>query len=130
MKKIILFIFILNSFFVFSQEKEAEVYTIVEEQAEYPGGIQEMYKFIQKNLVFPKSAMQDTGFNSCKSYIKFIVNEDGYINNVTIIKGCNRCYACDEEAMRIIKMMPKWKPGKLSGKAVKVYYNLPFNFKK
>ncbi len=123
----IIFIFIANLFF--SQEKNDVIYTIVEEQAEYPGGPQEMYKFIGNNIVFPISAKEDSLFAGCKSFIKFIVTENGTVNNAQVIKGCNGCPDCDKEALRVVNLMPKWKPGRQDGKPVKVYYNLPIKFK-
>ena len=129
MKIIAFFILIVCSVPSFSQEKDPEVYTIVEEQAEYPGGIQELYKFINNNIVFPESAKQDSSFIACKVFVKFIINEDGVLNNAQIIKECNGCPDCDKEALRVVKTMPNWKPGRQSGIPVKVYYNLPIKFK-
>jgi len=138
MKKLLTGFFLITTLICFSQtqtltvsnEKENEVYTIVEEQAEFPGGIAEMSNFIRKNLVFPISAIKDTSFIECKAYIKFIVNENGYVSNAEIVKGCNGCSDCDKEGLRIVMSMPQWKPGKLSGRPVKVYYTLPLKFKK
>ncbi|MBL7912548.1 MAG: energy transducer TonB [Bacteroidia bacterium] len=137
MKKIIAIIFIFNCLFCFSQtktihvakENESEVYTVVEEPAEFPGGTQEMYKYIANNIVFPNSARQDTTFSGCKTYVKFIVGQEGSVYNVELIKGCKGCSDCDKEAIRVVKAMPKWKPAKLKGEQVQVYYNLPINFK-
>ncbi|MBL7920876.1 MAG: TonB family protein [Bacteroidia bacterium] len=138
MKKFIIFFFILSTIACFSQtqnltvsnEAQTEVYTIVEEMPEFPGGIAEMSNFIRKNLMFPQSAIKDTLFSECKAYIKFIVDEKGDIKNAEIIKSCNGCADCDKEALRVVKSMPQWKPGKMDGRAVKAFYNLPFKFKK
>ncbi len=137
MKKIVFILFILKACFCFSQiktihvakEKEPEVFTLVEEQAEYPGGIAEMSNFIRKNLVFPSRAKTDSTFIGCKVFIKFIVNEDGLISDAMVLKGCDRFPECDEESIRVVKSMPKWKPAKLGGRTVKCYYNLPLTFK-
>ena len=61
--------------------------------------------------------------------VKFVVNESGDISNVEILKGVPGCNDCDKEAIRVVKSMPKWKPAKMTGRAVKCYFNLPFSFK-
>ena len=58
--------------------------------------------------------------------IRFVVNEDGSVSNLTVMKGIGS--GCEEEAIRVIKGMPKWRPGKQNGKAVKVFFTLPINF--
>ncbi len=137
MKKTLVVYFILTSFVCLSQtktihvakEKEPEVFTLVEEQAEFPGGISQMSAFIRNNLVFPPRARMDSTFTSCKVFLKFIINEDGSISDPEVLKGCDRFPECDEESIRVIKSMPKWKPAKLEGKPVKCYFNLPLSFK-
>jgi protein TonB len=104
-----------------------EVFVVVEEQPEFPGGISAMMKFIQQNIQYPAMA-REAGISG-KCYLKFIVDEDGGISKVEITKGVPGCSDCDKEAIRVIKSMPKWKPGKQTGRAVKVYFNLPINFK-
>lgn len=106
--------------------QQEEIYNIVDEMPEFPGGTMEMMKFIQKNIKYPNSA-KDKGTGG-KVYIKFTVNADGAISDVNIIKGAPTCPECDEEGIRVVKLMPKWTPGKVTGKAVPVYYNLPINF--
>lgn len=104
-----------------------EIFTIVEENAEFPGGIAEMAKFIQKNLQYPSMA-REAGISG-KCFLKFVVNEDGDISNVEVLKGVSGCPDCDREAIRVVKSMPKWKPAKMTGRAVKCYFNLPISFK-
>jgi periplasmic protein TonB len=104
-----------------------EIFTIVEENAEFPGGLAEMARFIQKNMVFPAMA-REAGISG-KCFLKFVVNENGEISNVEVLKGVPGCQECDREAMRVVKSMPKWKPAKMTGRAVKCYFNLPINFK-
>ncbi len=138
MKKIVVIFFILNVCFCFSQpkvihvkkEKKAEVFTIVDEQAEFPGGMAGMSAFIRNNLVFPSRAKTDSTFRDCRVYVKFVVNEDGSTSDTEILKGCNGFPECDEESMRVIKNMPKWKPSKIAGKPVKSYYHIPISFKR
>lgn len=104
-----------------------EIFTIVEEQAEFPGGIAELGKFIQKNLQYPPMA-RDAGISG-KCFLKFVVNESGSISNVEVLKGVPGCPDCDKEAIRVVKSMPAWKAAKMTGKAVKCYFNLPISFK-
>jgi periplasmic protein TonB len=104
-----------------------QIFTIVEEQAEFPGGISEMAKFIQKNLQYPAIA-REAGISG-KCFLKFVVNENGDISNVEVLKGVPGCSDCDKEAIRVVKSMPKWRPAKMTGKEVKCYFNLPISFK-
>jgi periplasmic protein TonB len=103
------------------------VYTTVEEQAEYPGGLPAMSKFMQENLTYPVSARQQGTEGKC--FLKFIVNTSGNIEQIQVLKGVPNCEECDKEAMRVIKLMPAWKPAKINGRAVPCYFNLPINFK-
>jgi len=110
-----------------TEPAQPEIFTIVEEQAEFPGGMAELVKFIQKNLQYPPMA-REAGITG-KCVLRFVVNETGEISNVEVLKGVPGCPDCDKEAVRVVKAMPKWKPGKMTGKAVKCYFNLPINFK-
>jgi protein TonB len=110
-----------------AEPAQPEIFTIVEEQAEFPGGIMEMQKFIQKNLQYPSMA-REAGLSG-KCFLKFVVNETGTISNVEILKGVPGCQDCDKEAIRVVKAMPAWKPAKMTGKSVKCYFNLPISFK-
>lgn len=109
-------------------EKQPDVIeTFVEEEAEFPGGHKGMMEFLQKNMKYPEIAIQ-AGIEGRVS-VRFVVEKDGSIGNVNIQKGVPGCPECDKEAMRVIKMMPKWKPGKNGGKAVRSYYSMPVVFK-
>ena len=103
-----------------------EIFTIVEESAEFPGGTAAMMKYIQQNVQYPAMA-REAGISG-KAFLKFVVNENGEISNVEILKGVPGCGECDREAIRVVKSMPKWKPAKMTGRAVKCYFNLPFKF--
>lgn len=106
--------------------QEEEVYTIVEYMPSFPGGQAELTKFVQKNIVYPKTA-QEKGIGG-KCYLKFIIKPDGTISDIKVLKGVPNCPECDEEAFRVVKLMPKWIPGRQDGKAVPTYWNLPVNF--
>lgn len=108
------------------ETKAPEVFTVVEEMPEFPGGPAEMMKYIQKNIQYPQMA-KEAGLQG-KCFLKFVVGGDGDISQVQILKGVPGCSECDKEAIRVVKSMPKWKAGKQSGKPVNVYFNLPINF--
>lgn len=99
------------------------VYSYVDEPAEFPGGMKALMKYIQNNFRIPQ-VVEDLGL-SFKLRMKFTVLEDGSITDITVSKGISECPECDKEALRVIKNMPKWKPGKLQGKVVKSWYSLP-----
>ena len=108
------------------EDNPPKIFTIVQEMPEFPGGQIEMIKYIQKNIVYPPSA-REAGINGT-CYLSFVVNEDGTISNVEVLKGVPGCPECDKEAIRVIKSMPLWIPGKQNGKEVKVLINLPIHF--
>lgn len=107
-------------------ETAPEIFTVVEEMPEFPGGAAEMMKYIQKNIQYPTMA-REAGIGG-KCFLKFVVNGDGVISDVQVLKGVSGCGDCDKEAIRVVKSMPKWKAGKQNGRSVPVYFNLPINF--
>ena len=104
-----------------------EVNTVVDEQAEFPGGRAAMNKFLAENMKYPDRAME-LGLEG-KCYLQFVVKKTGEITDVKVKKGVTDCPECDQEAIRIIKLMPRWNPGKSNGKAVDSYFALPLTFK-
>lgn len=106
------------------------VLTLAEVMPEYPGGMKELYTFIATQIKFPESCLKDKAFTDCKVFVKFIVDLNGYPTAFEVIKGCAGYPECDEEALRVLKLMPRWEPGKMKGKPVNVYFNLPIRFKK
>ena len=103
---------------------DSQVYNTVEEMPEYPGGNAALNKFIIENIAYPKTA-KESGLQGAV-YVSFIVDTDGSVTGVKVKKGIGG--GCDEEAMRVVKMMPKWKPGTDNGKKVKVSFTLPIKF--
>jgi protein TonB len=97
-----------------------------EELPEFPGGVVEMMKFVKANIKYPKRALESNISGKCA--LKFTVNADGSISDIMVLKSTPGCPECDEEAIRVVKSMPKWSPGKLAGKPVPLFYNLPVNF--
>ena len=112
-----------------NQEKEVatsdQVYKVVETMPEFPGGTSELYKYLGENIKYPESAKKE-GIQG-RVFISFVVNKDGSISDVKKLRGVSE--ELDKEAMRVIKNMPKWKPGEQRGEKVKVEYALPINFK-
>ena len=104
---------------------EQEVFTIVEEMPSYPGGDVKLYEYLGKNIKYPQIA-RESGIQG-RVFVNFVVEPDGSVSNVKVMRGIGG--GCDEEAMRVIKSMPKWKPGKQRGKAVRVTYTIPVVFK-
>ena len=105
--------------------QEQEIFQIVEEMPAYPGGEQKLMEFISKGIKYPQIA-RETGIQG-RVFVGFVLEPDGSVSNVKVLRGIGG--GCDEEAMRVVKSMPKWKPGKQRGKAVRVSYMLPVNFK-
>lgn len=104
-------------------------YTLVEEMPEPLGGMQSFYKFIAQTIKFPENALKDTTFSGCKVFLKFIINKEGDIIDPIVLRGCNAYPECDKEALRVIALSPKWKPGKQNNRPVNVYFTLPINFR-
>lgn len=106
-------------------ESEPEVYTVVEQMPEFPGGDDKMKEYILSNTQYPQEAMEK-GVEG-KVFVGFVVEKDGSIGDVELLRGIG--YGCDEEAMRVVRSFPKWIPGKHHGEAVKVRYLIPVFFK-
>ncbi len=103
---------------------EPEIFTIVEEMPSFPGGDQALLEYMAKNTKYPPLA-RENGLQGIV-VVTFVVDEKGTINNVQVLRGIGG--GCDEEAIRVVKSMPAWKPGKQRGMPVRVQYNLPFRF--
>jgi TonB family protein len=108
-----------------AKPKKSNVFTAVEVMPQYPGGEQELLKFIVTNLKYPVEAQKAK--EEGKVYVRFTVAENGYVEDPTILRSVSPLL--DNEAKRIISSMPKWIPGKQKGKNVSVYYVIPIMFK-
>jgi len=106
------------------EPKEEEVFTVVEQQPQFPGGIGEMMAFIKKHINYPREAA-NMGIEG-KVIVGFEVGKDGKIDKIAVLKGIG--YGCDEEAIRVVKMMPNWDAGKMNGRSVKVKMTIPIKF--
>lgn len=100
-------------------------FTTVEMMPEFAGGTSALYRWLGSNLHYPNAAV-NAGIEG-KVYLKFVVEKDGTISQLTVLKGIG--FGCDEEALRTVSKMPKWNPGKQNGRAVRVYFTLPISFK-
>lgn len=110
---------------VIEVEEAKPVFTIVEEMPAFPGGEAERNKFLAENIVYPQQATEN-GIQGTV-YVSFVVDSKGNVTDVKILRGIGG--GCDEEALRVVKMMPKWHPGKQNGKQVRVLFNMPIYFK-
>ena len=104
---------------------EAEIFKVVEEMPEFPGGAAKMMEFIQKNIKYPMMARESD--IQGRVFVNFVVEPDGTITNVTVMRGIGG--GCDEEALRVVQSMPNWKPGKQRGSAVRCSFTVPIIFK-
>ena len=109
-------------------EEEAEpegAFDVVEQMPEFPGGAAGMMKFIAENVKYPEEAYSKG--TEGRVLVQFIIEKDGSVTNVKVIKKVND--AIDAEAVRVVKAMPKWKPGKQNGREVRVKYTIPVIFR-
>ncbi len=108
------------------EEVEEVVFVVVETMPEFPGGQQALFKYLSENVKYPVIA-QENGIQG-RVICQFVVNKDGAIVDVEVVRSGGDP-SLDKEAVRVIKSMPKWNPGKQRGKAVRVKYTVPVNFR-
>ena len=111
---------------VVEEEEEEVIFVVVESMPEFPGGAQAMYKFLGENVKYPVIA-QENGIQG-RVICQFTVNKDGSLVDIEVVRSGGDP-SLDKEAVRVIKSMPKWNPGKQRGKPVRVKYTIPVNFK-
>ena len=106
------------------EESDDEFFMVVENMPEFPGGDLGLMKYIQKNVKYPPIAKE---YNiTGKVYVSFIVDKSGLVTNVKVVRGVDK--NLDAEAVRVVKSLPKYKPGKQRGKPVRVMFTIPINF--
>ena len=128
MKKTLLITFILFSFItVKAQDADTvkRIFTAVEVEPAFPGGIDEFYRYLQVNIKYPPDAKKNR--LQGKVFISFVVERDGSLTNCAILRGVSP--DIDAESLRVINNSPKWKPGIQNGRPVRVQYSMPLNFK-
>ena len=108
-----------------SRAAEGEVFQVVEEMPEFPGGMGECMKWLGQNIKYPADA-KEKGVQG-RVIVQFVVEKDGTIVNAKVVRGVDP--DLDAEALRVVNQSPKWKPGKQKGEAVRVKYTLPIMFK-
>lgn len=104
---------------------DMEVYTVVEIYPSFPGGELARIKFLQKNIRYPADALKNK--IEGQVIVNFIIEKDGSMSNIKVLKGIGG--GCDEEALRVTYLMPKWKPGFQSALPVRVNFNMPVTFR-
>lgn len=106
------------------EEAEEEVFLVVEDDPEFPGGLSALSQYLASNIKYPTLAKENniTG----KVFVSFVVEKDGSVGQVKILRDIGG--GCGAEAVRVVKAMPKWKPGKQRGKPVRTQFNLPVDF--
>ena len=109
------------------EKEDNTVFQIVEQQPSFPDGEAALFKYLSENIKYPEFA-RDNGIEGT-TYVGFVVEKDGSITDVTVRRGVKGGKVCDEEAIRVVRNMPRWKPGRQNGKNVRVSYNLPVKFK-
>ena len=108
-----------------SNENDDQIYNVVQKHPEFPGGQKALYEYLKTNLVYPKS-VQDSSIQG-RAFLSFVVEKDGSITNIKVIRGV--LPALDTEAIRVVSMMPKWKPATIRDTVVRSRYILPVLFK-
>lgn len=104
--------------------KDEEIFVSVEKMPEFPGGEEKLYKYLRDNLKYPDMATQQN--IQGKVYVQFVVEKDGSIANPKVLRDIGG--GCGDEALRVVRAMPKWNPGIQRTKKVRVQYTLPVNF--
>jgi len=124
---VLVLLFVANTNATAQNKKVAndKVLEKAEVMPEYPGGDQAMMQFVADNVKYPQEAIDKEV--SGRVMVGFVVEKDGSISDVKVVKGIGG--GCDEEAVRVVNAMPKWKPGMDKGKPVRVSYIMPFTFK-
>ena len=106
------------------EEEDLPPVWIADEMPEFPGGMPSLLKFIATSIRYPVVA-QENGVKG-KVIITFVIDKSGDVTNVRVFRGIDP--SLDAEALRVVKTLPRWKPGKQNGRTVKVNYNVPINF--
>ena len=124
---VLVFLFVANTNATAQYKKAAndKVLEKAEVMPEFPGGEQAMMQCVADNVKYPQEAIDKE--ISGRVMVGFVVEKDGSISDVKVVKGIGG--GCDEEAVRVVNAMPKWKPGMDKGKPVRVSYMMPFSFK-
>ena len=125
MRVFFLFLTLLSLTVISQAQNKDAIYTVVDQMPQFQGGPEGLGSFIRSNLSYPREALD----NNIQGVVvaSFIVEKDGSVSNIEIIKGLG--YGCDQEVIRLIRLMPQWTPGKKESMNVRVKLNIPVEFK-
>lgn len=134
MKSLFLFFFLISQFFCLAQTDstnklviEEAIKILVEKEPEFPGGKKAMFEFIDKNLIYPQSAM-DSAIEGIVN-VRFTVAESGYLSNLMVVVSKEKIgFGLEEAAIEVVKKMPRWKPGRHNGVLVPITCTIPIKF--
>ncbi|GAB3554297.1 energy transducer TonB [Spirosoma fluminis] len=107
-----------------TDQLDREIFTIVEKPPEFPGGIEAMWAYLKENIQYPSAAVKAK--IKGRVFVSFVIRKDGRLTDLQVMQGLG--HGCDEEAIRVVKAMPLWKPGSQSGRLLLVNYTLPILF--
>lgn len=107
-----------------TEEDPNKIFTAVEKEPEFAGGIEKFYKYLQNNIHYPAIAKENNVQG--KVFVSFVVERDGTLTDVKVARSLGS--GCDEEAVRVLRASPKWKPGIQNGRPVRVAYTMPISF--
>ncbi len=128
MKKLILLaavaLFCGTSAMAQSVVEDDEIFVVVENSPEFPGGNDSLYAYIGRNIKYPETAKKEK--IQGRVFVTFVIEKDGQVSSAKILRDIGG--GCGEEAIRVVKNMPKWKPGTQRGNPVRVQFNLPIMF--
>ena len=128
MKKLILLValalFCCTSAMAQTVVVDDEIFLVVENEPEFLGGEDSLYAYIARNIKYPEAAKKEK--IEGRVFVTFIVEKDGQVSSAKLLRDIGG--GCGEEAIRVVKSMPKWKPGTQRGKPVRVRYNIPLQF--
>jgi len=107
-----------------TEEDPNKIFTAVEQEPSFPGGIEKFYAYLGRNIHYPAVAKENNVQG--KVFLTFVVERDGSLTDIKVLRGIGS--GCDEEAVRVLKAAPKWKAGIQNGRPVRVQYNVPITF--
>ena len=106
-----------------AQTEESKIFTVLEEAPEFTGGLESLYQFLAANIKYPSAG--DVNVNG-KIIVSFVIEKDGTVSDAKVVRKLHPAF--DAEALRVVKLMPKWEPGRQEGMPVRVQFHLPINF--
>ena len=128
MKKLILLVvvalFCSTSVMAQTEVEDDAIFVVAENAPEFPGGSDSLYAYIARNIKYPEAAKKEK--IEGRVFVTFVIEKDGQVSSAKILRDIGG--GCGEEAIRVVKNMPKWKPGTQRGKPVRFQFNLPVSF--